>query len=103
MKEAAAVGARGRSLQPVVPRRELRSSCPDLLLTTLPVARVIRAVVLLSAGLAPGLEPIPTVPAVELGKSLLDSTAAAFLHCQSRLQSVADGANMRPFAVFRMI
>src|SRR5262249_56193636 len=62
MKEAAAVGARGRSLQPVVPRRELRSSCPDLLLTAPPVARLLRPLLLLSARLPPRLHPPPPLP-----------------------------------------
>jgi hypothetical protein len=68
-------------------------------LAALSVAGVILAVVLLAAGLAPGLVAVSSVPTVKLAQRLLDAAVLASLHCQIRLHTVADGANKLDMAL----
>jgi hypothetical protein len=94
VKEPTAVGARILAFDPVVPLVETATPFPYLLASPNPVSEVILAVVFLPARLAPRLIAVASIPTVELGKRLLQSAVpACLLHCQIRLQIVADGAN----------
>jgi hypothetical protein len=97
VEDSATVSAGNVLLQRSIPLDEALVVQLLLQQPTLSRARVVRPIVFPTAVLAPRLATV-SVPSMELLKRLLEPAAPALLHCQIRLQTVADGANRTDMA-----